>query len=1173
MPEQDPPEAVGTPSGTPAVSGSSSGEIPPFPVPDHTLIRRIGRGAYGEVWLARNALGTWRAVKFVRRSSFDDDRPFEREFAGIQRFEPISRSHESQLNMLHVGRAEDGFYYVMELADDMGRGQEIDEATYTPRNLRSELHIRGRLPASECLRIGLALTTALGHLHRHGLVHRDIKPSNIVFVNGIPKLADIGLVARAEATMSFVGTEGFLPPEGPGTRQADIYSLGKVLYEISTGHDRQQFPELPTNIVELPDRGELSELNEVLLRACAPDVKQRYESAAEMHADLALLQSGKSVSRMRAVERRLQFVARAGAVVTGIALLAGAAFFYQQIQTREARRLANENQVLAADKAKLADENRQRIVRLDIANGVRLLDDNDPSAALLWFADALPLVTNNPAVEEIHRIRIQQTLEQMPRLLQLFSDESSLLASAFSPDGLRLATVTRFARDKSKLTVRDVQTGEVLWELQETKDLRQVRFARDGRLLFLWSSDDQGRVWQNTLTAELQVARIVEVQTGKAVFEQLNSNLLFSVFSPDDRWLAVALTNHVIQLLDTRDGHMVVEMQGHTNAITTLAFSEDGSLLASGSRDGTARIWRLPGGDPLEAALAHEQQVRRVALSADGRHLATATWESDQPNESQIQIWDCQAGKKVGETITQTGVVRALFFSPKGNGFFLGGPEDGVRVWEVGDGLNQRQTLKFPIVRCWDFSPDGRTLALGTDVGFVSIWSTETWERLFPPVRHTGWVESVHFSPDGTRLLTTSDDGTAKVWSLTRSTESARLTLSPNIGGFDGWSTHGLIPIGMEDGSVHLIDPDRLADIKTLTPRQTNVPMDGLTSGTTGRFWAMGEPQSDVKTPGRLTLWKRQDGVFSWQEITLPELEGLRQFNADDSRLASVRLLGSDRIIHIWRTSDGSLERSIPVPDFLQFMRWEILLRPFDLGFRTLLSYGVDPAGNGYVQAFDLASGQFTGKPFAVKEFGGGDRITQMRLSPDGTRLASVGHDQKGTILDLQTGKLAVPQFKHGGSLFNLDWSPDGKRLLTSGFGVKVWDTATGEMVGAPMAGENFARWSADGRFIVTRTDDNRARVWDAATTEPVTPFLPHSDYIPWVCITSSNRLITASSTNLLRAWDLKPTALPVEVIADYAKLLSGRQLNAGGVLLPIPAKRLAELAQSLRARAPQLFE
>jgi serine/threonine protein kinase len=95
--------------------------------------------------------------------------------------------------------------------------------------LRRELEQRGRLPFNECLEIALALATALEHLHRNGLVHRDIKPSNIIFVNGSPKLADIGLVAPADATLSCVGTEGFLPPEGPGSPQADIYSLGKVL--------------------------------------------------------------------------------------------------------------------------------------------------------------------------------------------------------------------------------------------------------------------------------------------------------------------------------------------------------------------------------------------------------------------------------------------------------------------------------------------------------------------------------------------------------------------------------------------------------------------------------------------------------------------------------------------------------------------------------------------------------------------------------------------------------------------------------------------------------------------------------------------------------------------------------------------------------------------------------
>ena len=296
------------------------------------------------------------------------------------------------------------------------------------------------------VRLGLALTTALEHLHRHGLVHRDIKPSNIVFVNGIPKLADIGLVARAEATMSFVGTEGYLPPEGPGTVQADLFSLGKVLYEISTGHDRQQFPELPTGITELPDRAALAEFNEVLLRACAPDVKQRYESAAEMHADLALLQSGKSVARMRAVERRLKFVARAGrGGHRHCRSLAGVAFLYQQVQTREARRLAGtelaaEKTQLADGETRLADENRERLVRLNVANGIREMDQGDLASALVWLSEALALATNNPADAAIQRIRINQLLAQHPRLLNVFPHPANVQAAEFSPDERRVVT-------------------------------------------------------------------------------------------------------------------------------------------------------------------------------------------------------------------------------------------------------------------------------------------------------------------------------------------------------------------------------------------------------------------------------------------------------------------------------------------------------------------------------------------------------------------------------------------------------------------------------------------------------------------------------------------------------------------------------------------------------------
>jgi eukaryotic-like serine/threonine-protein kinase len=200
--------------------------LPPN-VPDHELIARIGAGAYGEVWLARSALGTERAVKVVHRANFTHAKPFDREFTGIEHYEPLSRQHEALVDVLQVGRDDSAgwFYYVMELADPAHPGS----AEYLPQTLKELLRTRGRLLVGEVAALGVRIAEGLAFLHAHGLVHRDLKPSNIIFVDGAPKLADVGLVSTIGAELSFVGTEGYIAPEGPGSPAADVFALGLVL--------------------------------------------------------------------------------------------------------------------------------------------------------------------------------------------------------------------------------------------------------------------------------------------------------------------------------------------------------------------------------------------------------------------------------------------------------------------------------------------------------------------------------------------------------------------------------------------------------------------------------------------------------------------------------------------------------------------------------------------------------------------------------------------------------------------------------------------------------------------------------------------------------------------------------------------------------------------------------
>jgi serine/threonine protein kinase/tetratricopeptide (TPR) repeat protein len=352
-------------------------------VPDYELLQRIGSGAYGEVWLARSkATGALRAAKIVWRHRFEDERPYQREFEGIQKFERISREHPSQLALFHIGRneAEGYFYYVMELADAVqnpksqignpreSRTPKSEETSdneqilarhaaarpgesgvrasdsYAPHTLRADL-AHGRLPAARVLELGLALAEALAHLHRHGLVHRDVKPSNVIFAHGRPKLADIGLVTDASDTCSIVGTEGYLPPEGPGTPRADLFALGKVLYEAAMGLDRREFPKLPSEIRTWPDKRLVFELNEIVLKCCADDTRERYQSVEVMQADLLLLSAGRSVRQTHSLERRLKLTRRVALATAAVMVLGVIPYALAIREARIAR--ANEKRAIA----------------------------------------------------------------------------------------------------------------------------------------------------------------------------------------------------------------------------------------------------------------------------------------------------------------------------------------------------------------------------------------------------------------------------------------------------------------------------------------------------------------------------------------------------------------------------------------------------------------------------------------------------------------------------------------------------------------------------------------------------------------------------------------------------------------------------------------------------------
>ncbi len=299
---------------------TDNGEGPPE-IPDFDLIRPIGRGGFGRVWLARNrATGHLRAVKVIplRRSGAAD--AAGREITSLIRLEEKLRRHPNLLSIHHVGKTARDLFYVMDAADDLSGKPASSDPDYRPATLESRLAERPLSP-EQCARYGRELLAGLAALHEAGMVHRDVKPANCIFVAGEMKLADFGLVAENSPLVSRIGTQKYMPPDGRMDARADVYAAGLVLYEMVTGQPAESFPRLGEKAEEVARTPILGVLIRLALRACQPDPQQRFRDTRQMLADLTAFRPAIPAEK-KPIRRRLIVSAAALVLVLVIASFA-----------------------------------------------------------------------------------------------------------------------------------------------------------------------------------------------------------------------------------------------------------------------------------------------------------------------------------------------------------------------------------------------------------------------------------------------------------------------------------------------------------------------------------------------------------------------------------------------------------------------------------------------------------------------------------------------------------------------------------------------------------------------------------------------------------------------------------------------------------------------------------
>ncbi|GFF53087.1 NACHT and WD40 domain protein [Aspergillus udagawae] len=496
-------------------------------------------------------------------------------------------------------------------------------------------------------------------------------------------------------------------------------------------------------------------------------------------------------------------------------------------------------------------------------------------------------------------------------------------------------------------------------------------------------------------------------------------------------------------------------LEGHSDAVYSVAFAPNGHLLASGSYDKTVKLWDTATGALQQTLEGHSDSCRSVAFSPDSRFVASGSFDKT------VKIWNAVTASLQQSLVGHLGAVYSVTFSNDGRLLASGSEDMTVRLWDMASGTLQ-QVLKghSHLIYSVAFYADSRMLASSSYDNTVRLWNTTTGVLQQTLEGHSGWVCSIAFSANGQLLASGSSDKTIKLWDI------ATGNLQRTLKGQDGFQSVAFLPTNHTLASGSLDKTIRLWNTTTGELQQT---LEGHSIGV----------RSIAFSPdGRLLASSSQDKTVRLWDIAIePRQHALQKhshrvrsiaFSPDGRLLAS----GSDdAAVKLWDIGTGCLQQTLHTHSSWV---WSVV---FSSDGRILASCSEEA-----IKLWNIATGAVE-QSFLIHTGG----FRSVAFSADDQLLVTGSCDKIVRLWDTATGALQQTFEGHSGWVWAVAFSANSK-LVASGSDdktVRLWDTATGALRQTLEGHLGWVRslaFSSNGRRLASSSDDKTVRLWDTMT-------------------------------------------------------------------------------------------